>query len=315
LTFDRLIVLIGGPALLIAGSYALSFPAWRAGRTARAAQVAEAERRSWQARAEGERSLAAACAQAADELSASLPESSHILVRPPFVLAGNLAEKDLERLHRQAVLPAVAALWRSFFDHKPDQPVTIVLLRDEASYHAVAMSLDGYEPRAYAGYTQRGVRRIVCNLETGQGTLIHELAHALAAFDFPEMPEWFDEGLAALHEDAVFSPDGLTLSGMRNWRSQLLDGALQRDELPTLESVITAADFRDEGEGLNYAVVRAFCHYLQDRGLLSHFYRKFRSAVHDDPNGVATLCALLGAPTLADVERDFREWVATGTAR
>src|SRR5262249_20836805 len=150
----RFIVLIGGPALLIAGSYALSFPGSRPGRTARAAQVAEAERRSLEARVEGDRSLAAACARAADQLSASLPESSHVLLRPPFVVAGNLAEKDLERLHHRAVLPAVAALWRSYFDHKPDQPVTIVLLRDEASYHAAAMSLDGYEPRAYAGYTQ-----------------------------------------------------------------------------------------------------------------------------------------------------------------
>ncbi len=309
MSFMRLIVLIAGPAVLVGAAYALSYPPSKTFRAVRAAQLAEAERRSAQVRAANDRSLATACAAASRELSASLPDTCQIILRPPFVLAGDVGEVELERLYRETVLPVTAALWRSFFDHKPDAPVTIVVLRDEASYHAVAMSLDVCEPLAYSGYTQRDLRRIVCNLETGHGTLTHELSHVLAAFDFPEMPEWFDEGLAALHEEAVFSHDGLMLAGRHNWRSRLLQGALERSELPALESVMTTADFRGEGEGLNYAVVRALCQFLQDRQLLSHFYRKFRGGVHDDANGTVTLCELLGVATLGEVDREFRGWL------
>jgi hypothetical protein len=148
-------------------------------------------------------------------------------------------------------------------------------------------------------------------LETGRGTLAHELAHLLALFDFPNMPEWFDEGLAALHEEAEFADDGLTIIGRSNWRSRLLRGALERDAIPRLEDVIRNPAFRGEGEGLNYAVVRAFCHYLQHRQMLSNFYRKFRDGVDNDPNGLATLCELLGVRSIAEIEREFRDWVAS----
>jgi hypothetical protein len=286
--------------------YTLSFPSSRK-------PLAEKETRRINAGtgrpAAGDEGLERACQAAAAELLADLPASSHVLVRAPFVLAGDFSESELDRLYVDTVRPVTLALWRAFFDKHPDRPVTIVALGSEASYQAAAARLDGYEPRAYAGYTQRGQRRIVLNLATGRGTVAHELAHILAAFDFPEMPEWFDEGLASLHEDAHFSADGLTMIGAANWRSRLLGDALRNAELPPLAAVIASREFRGEGEGLNYAAVRCFCLYLQERSLLSHFYRKFRSAVHDDPDGVATLCALLGVATIDDVDRDFRAWL------
>ena len=308
MTLTRLSVLTLGPPILVGAVYALSFPSSKPDygpRTARAAAGAVARTA---VRGENDDPLERACRMAADEILPQLPPSCRAIVRAPFVLAGDLPDAELDRLHREAVLPVTAALWRSFFDRKPDGPVTIVALGSEAAYRAAAVKLDGYEPLAYAGYTQRGRRRIVLNLATGRGTLAHELAHVLAAFDFPGMPEWFDEGLAALHEEAVFSRDGLTMSGRSNWRSRLLADALRKTDAPTLESVIATTTFRGEGEGLNYAVVRSFCQYLQHRGLLSHFYRKFRQAAPEDPRGVSTLCELLGVATLDEVDRDFRAW-------
>jgi hypothetical protein len=304
----RLMVLTAGPVALVGAAYALSYPSLKTGtRAAHAVQGFD--------RAGEQRTLVTDCALAARDLAGRLPPSFHLVVCPPFVLAGDLSEEELREMHSETVLPVTAALWRTFFDHKPDEPVTIIALHDEAGYRSTALSLDGYEPLVYAGYTQRGVRRIVCNLATGRGTLTHELAHVLASFDFPDMPEWFDEGLAALHEDAAISADGLTLWGTGNWRSRLLETALRQGELPDLESVITSTDFRGEGEGLHYAIVRTLCQYLQDRGLLSHFYRKFRGSVQDDPDGIATLCAILGVNDLSEVDRDFRDWVMRGGAR
>jgi hypothetical protein len=302
------VVLTAGPAVLVAAAYALTIPAPKG----TLAASAHARRQRAQSARSGEDSaspLASACQSAAEDLAPNLPDGCRLIVRPPFLLAGDMPDEELEQLYREAVLPVTAALWRSYYDRAPDQPVTIVALRNEASFHHAAATLDGYEPLDYAGYTQRGQHRIVFNLATGRGTLAHELAHVLASFDFPDMPEWFDEGLAALHEDADFSSDGLTLIGAVNWRTRILQEALRRSELPALEATIRSDAFRGEGEGLNYAVVRCFCHYLQHRGLVSHFYRKFRGAANDDPDGIATLCALLGASSIDDVDRDFRAWV------
>jgi hypothetical protein len=230
-------------------------------------------------------------------------------VRVPFVLAGNLEESDLEQVYERTIRPVSRALWRCYFDRVPDQPVTLVLMKDETGYRQAARSLDGYEPHAYAGYTQRSERRVVLNISSGEGTLAHELCHLLALFDFPDMPEWFDEGLAALHEDASFSPDGLVLTGSANWRHRLLADALRSDDFPELQSLVRTQSFRGEGENLNYAYVRSFCLYLQERGLLTHFYRKFRLAVRNDPSGLNTLCELFGVDEGHEIDQEFKAWI------
>lgn len=310
MTSTRLLVLTLGPPLLIGGAYALSYPAANGSGDGLAVRTARSEGRAAEVRAGERDALTKACDETADELRPRLPRRFVVVSRPPFVLAGNFSEAELERHHREAVSPVAEALWRCYFDHRPDLPVTIVAARDEAAYRDVAKRLDGYEPLAYSGYTQRGERRIVYNAGTGDGTLSHELAHVLASFDFPEMPEWFDEGLAALHEEARFSADGLILTGQENWRCRLLKDALRAGKLPELETVVTANTFRGEGEGLNYAVVRGFCLYLQERGLLAHFYRKFRANVADDPSGLSTLRELLGSPDNRTLDAGFRSWIA-----
>jgi hypothetical protein len=308
LTLTRLIALTGGPVVLVGAAYALSFPAAH-GRAAATVLRATSHQAFPSVLADQScDTLASECQRAADELAPTLPRGCRLIVHTPFILAGDLLDEELEGLYREAVVPVTEALWRSFYDRRPDKPVTIVALSGAGSFYSAAASLDGYEPLDYAGYTQRGQRRIVFNLATGRGTLAHELAHVLASFDFPDMPEWFDEGLAALHEDANFSTDRLTLIGAPNWRTRILQEALRRSNLPALEATITSEVFRGEGEGLNYAVVRCFCHYLQHRGLISHYYRKFRGAVKDDPDGTATLCALLGAESIDEIDRDFRAW-------
>lgn len=307
---SRKFILILGPPLLIAGSYFLAFPQSSRESVEFAARVVEAEARSAHARKNEQIVLSEACVQAERVLQSRLPETCRTFVRVPFVFAGDLAEEEFERVYSQSVLPVSRALWRCYFDRVPDQPVILVLLKGEAAYRSVATSLDGYEPLAYSGYTQRSERRVVLNVSSGEGTLSHELCHLLALFDFPEMPEWFDEGLAALHEEADFSEDGLVLTGSANWRNRLLADALSSGELPALQSLIRTQSFRGREENLNYAYVRSFCLYLQERGLLSHFYRKFRLAARNDPSGHNTLCELFGVEDSSAIDADFKRWLA-----
>src|SRR6185369_8564865 len=113
----------------------------------------------------------------------------------------------------------------------------------------------------------------------------------------------------ALHEETKFSEDQLQLIGLANWRCKLLPVAIQSGELPSLHRVINQHSFRGEGEGLNYALVRSFCRYLQHRGLLTHYYRKFRAAHHTDPSGLSTLCELLGISSGDEIDAAFRAWI------
>lgn len=314
-TRTRLIVLTLGPPLLIAGAYALSYSSMHRPSDARSVALASGATRFAFAKSGEQQALDEMCRVAAAHLRERLPADYAIAVCAPFVLAGDVPVENLERMCRETVQPVTDALWRGYFDRRPDEPVIIVALSGESAYRRVAARLDGYQPSAYSGYTQRGERRIVYNMSTGGGTLAHELSHVLASFDFPALPEWFDEGLAALHEEAGFTPDGLSLTGKANWRCRLLASAARRGELPALQQIVGAQAFRGEGEGLNYAYVRGLCLYLQERGMLAHFYRKFRANVERDPSGLATLCELLDAKTPAALERDFRDWAVSRDTR
>jgi len=124
----------------------------------------------------------------------------------------------------------------------------------------------------------------VLNISTGRGTLAHELTHALAHFDFPDMPEWFDEGLASLGEESEFSDDGLRLTGISNWRLNYVLPELRQNRLRPLQSLIVSGNVRPGYEAVDYAHARYFCLYLQQRQLLGPYYRKFRARAASDPS-------------------------------
>jgi hypothetical protein len=252
--------------------------------------------------------LVGACQRAREELMRKLGTQFNSIVHTPFVIVGDLDAARLERVYRETIVPAKRALAIAFFDRSPDKPVTIVLLSGDEAYERCSYALEGRHRAAYAGFYERKERRLVVNLDTGEGTLAHELTHALAHFDFPEMPEWFDEGLASLFEEARFSEDRLHIAGRANWRSRDLLPALRDGTLRPLDSLIGEARVRNDRQALDYAHARYFCLYLQQRGLLEAFYRKFRLAVGRDPTGQRTLQSLFGAKDLSSVDAEFRAW-------
>jgi hypothetical protein len=302
-------ILLGlGPLAIVAGSYWLSFP--DAGRPADDAGTAAPPPPATGSPRVNSR-LERACRERATELAAKLQPGMPILVRTPFVLAGDVTESRLDRLHRELVLPISRALHTCYFDRRPTEPVTILVFSAERSYQEYAARLDGRTRPWYSGYYQRKDRRIMVNLATGRGTLSHELTHALAHFDCPELPQWFDEGLASLHEECRISDDGLKLTGRSNWRLAYLTGPLRAGRLPSVDALMSQREIRGGQEALVYAHARYFCLYLQHRGLLVHFYRKFKGTIADDPTGRAALQDLLHADSLDGFDGEFRQWLRT----
>lgn len=305
----RWILLTVGPVLLTAGSYCLSID--RANSVTEPAVIIADDAGTTSA---DETVLVASkldsqCRAVAESLQPRLIPGSVILVRSPFVVAGNLPEEQLVRYHRELILPISQALETDFFDKRPTQPITVILLAGDRSYREQSRRLDDVKTDCYFGYYERNERRVVANVATGNGTLAHELTHALAHFDFPDIPEWFDEGLATVFEQSEFTEDGLHLVGLSNWRQSILTLAIKRKELRPLTDLLSRREIRPGREEIDYAHARYVCLYLQKRRLLGPFYRKFRANIEHDPQGLETLRALLQVKSLDETDQDFRRWV------
>ncbi len=248
------------------------------------------------------------CAALADDTRQLLPEDWTVVVAVPYVLGSDAPAEEIERWRRNIVIPTTRALQVDYFDTSPSEPITILIATTDAAYEECVTRLGHQGRKEYAGIYSRPDRRLVLNLSTGEGTLAHELTHALAHVDFPEMPEWFDEGLASLHEDSEFSEDGLQLIGLPNWRGELLRERFQQGTLPPLENFVTG-DFSGPHAAMNYAIARSLCLFLQQRGRLSAFYRKSRGNHEIDPTAGWSLAAVLGHDDLSGVEAEFHAWI------
>jgi hypothetical protein len=252
-----------------------------------------------------------ACRQAAEQLASKLDDQSQVLARAPFVLGGDFSTEELAALYDNTIAPAVSAMQQSYFDVEPHEPVTVLVFRSEESYNRNCESLFGERGISIYGYYKPKLRTLVLNLGTGQGTLLHELTHALADFDFPQMPDWLNEGLASLHEQSRFRADdgGPWIEGLVNWRLRGLQEVTKAGQLRSLAVLLANPTFRGPGEGTNYAQARYFCLYMQEQGLLAEFYRAFRQRHADDPRGVKTLAHVFPGVAIEQLDRDFQNWV------
>ncbi len=251
------------------------------------------------------------CQRRADQWSAQLGTDCSVLVRAPFVLAGDFAEAELEELHQQTIQPAMQAMHCSYFDIEPSEPVSVLVFRGESSYEQYCERLFGERGISIYGYYKPKQRTLVLNLGTGKGTLLHELTHALADFDFQEMPEWLNEGLASLHEQSRFrdSGDGPWIEGLVNWRLKGLQEVAAAEQLGSLRELVENPQFRGHGEGTNYAQARYFCLYMQEQGVLEAFYRAFRDRYTDDPRGMRALAEVFPATDLDALNHQFTQWM------
>ncbi len=318
----RLLILVFGPVPIVAGSFALSQwvrsepePTVRQNLVVVRGQDANTEG-DWTAelgRAAGPEApaspqLAKACRAVAADVSRQLGSTCRAIVRPPFVVAGDLSEADLDDWHRRTIGPAARAMSAAYFSVPPDRPITVLLFAGAPSYNEAARKLFGEEGVSVYGYYKPNLRTLVMNIGTGGGTLVHELTHALAAFDFPELPDWFNEGLASLHEQCRIRDDETGFEGLVNWRLAALQDAIRENRLRSLQTLIDGA-FRGDDESLHYAQARYFCLYMQHCGVLGDYYHRFRARRQQDPLGLATVAAVFPGKTWDQLDRDFRRWV------
>ncbi|MEZ6071399.1 MAG: hypothetical protein R3C10_14300 [Pirellulales bacterium] len=249
------------------------------------------------------------CEERAEAVRGRLGDDCAVIVRAPFVIAGDLSEQALSTWHERTIGPAARAMSRLYFRAAPNAPIIVYLFASEESYDHYTQTLFGESGVSVYGYYKPAQRTLVMNIGTGGGTLVHELTHALMDFDFPEVPDWFNEGLASLHEECEIFDDERGIVGRVNWRLSALRQALANGQLRTIESMVTGDDFRGSGEAVNYAQARYLCMFMQQRGVLTDYFHLFHANFGDDPDGDETLLAVFDSHDWATLNTAFRRWV------
>ncbi len=253
--------------------------------------------------------LAVDCREHAGQVAGDLGDGYAVIVRPPFVVAGDLGKAGIRQSYEQTIGPAARAMATAYFDTPPQKPITILLFQNDESYRREAKRLYGDEDVSRFGYYKPHLRTLLMNIGTGSGTLVHELTHALIAFDFPGAPDWLNEGLASLHEQCTVRADGSGIDGRVNWRLPKIHQAIREDRLRPLRELIESDDFYGPLENLNYAHARYFCLYMQEQGVLGECYRKARTGHDEDPSGSEAVGLVFADRTWDELDADFRRWV------
>jgi len=260
-------------------------------------------------RAEG--FTAADYAQHVMKLKPIVPKGFTLVLQPPFVVVGDERPQVVRDRAEHTVKWAVDHLKRAYFEKDPAEIITIWLFRDDASYRKHNAEIFRAKPTTPFGYYSSTHRALIMNIATGGGTLVHEIVHPFMRANFPECPDWFNEGLASLYEQS--SERSGRICGLTNWRLAGLQEAIRDGALGSFQELTatSTAQFYGMGSGVNYAQARYLCYYLQEKGLLQAFYRAFREGHGRDPTGYATLKRVLGQEDMDAFQKQWQQWVLT----
>lgn len=207
---------------------------------------------------------------------------------------------------------AIEAYFNGRFTRRPARAVTVLLFDKAPPYDKYCVTQWGKPCFTPFGFYSGDVRTVVMNVGPGIGTLTHELVHPIVETDFPEAPDWINEGIASLYE-AFSMPKKGEIHGNKNFRHPQLLSWLQSKKgrayanLPTLFAM-TNKQFRGDHEGLHYAMARYFCQWMDTQKKLWPFYRAWRDDWAHDPTGEKAFEAATGK-TPADLDAAWASWV------
>ena len=235
----------------------------------------------------------------------------NFVVEKPFVVVGD-DTPAMVRQHAQGTIRwAVNRLKEAYFSKDPDHVITIWLFKDKPSYDQNVVDIFRRRPHTPFGYYSPWQKALVMNIDTGGGTLVHEIVHPFIAANFPGCPSWLNEGLGSLYEQC-HDRNG-RIWGRTNWRLRGLQKAIEDEEyeMPTFEDLCgtTTREFYDRDPGTNYSQSRYLLYYLQHHGLLRKFYHEFHRSAEEDPTGYETLQRILDEEDMEEFQEKWTKFV------
>lgn len=233
-----------------------------------------------------------------------------VIVQAPFVI---IDDENATMVKRNANFMkwTTDLIEQDFFPKRPGKLIEVWLFRNEKTYRAGAKKFFDDTPDTPYGYYSTQNDALIMNVGPGLGTLSHELVHPYMEANFPNVPSWFNEGLASLYEqprERVGADKKQHIWGTPNWRLPELQAEIKAKTLPTLDVLMasTSEGFYNARYDA-YAYARFLMQYLQEEGKLHPFYDAFL-ADKKDLTGQAALAAVVGED-LATFEPKWRKWV------
>lgn len=245
-------------------------------------------------------------AERAKQLKTKLKGQGYtVLVEAPFVVIGDSPSAEVKRVTTGFLRSKVALLEKEFFDKRPEKVLEVWLFRNEKTFRKGAKKFFGDDPETPFGYYSPDAGALIMNA-SGLGTLSHELVHPYMEANFPDVPSWFNEGLASLYEQP--SQRKGRIVGLPNWRLPNLKREIRAKTLPKMSTLLgTTRDQFYEANYDSYAYARYIVYYLQEQGKLQAFYKKFLED-KKDLTGISALESVLGEK-LDTFEPKWRKWV------
>ncbi len=229
-----------------------------------------------------------------------------IVIEAPFVVVGDEAPKVVKQHAAGFMHWTISMIEADFFKKQPDKLIEVWLFKNEKTYRRGAKKFFDDDPNTPYGYYSPTHDALVMNIGPGAGTLSHELVHPYMEANFPNVPTWFNEGLASLYERPIEKKGHIW--GATNWRLPNLKAEIKAKTLPTLATVLaTTTDEFYNAKFDAYATARYLLYYLQEQGKLHAFYDAF-IADTTDLTGKTALEAVIGED-LDTFEPKWRKWV------
>lgn len=231
------------------------------------------------------------------------------VIQEPFVVIGDESEEMVKRRSENTVKWAVDKLKANYFTKDPEEILNIWLFKDNTSYYKNTKEIFNDEPDTPYGYYSPAQKALIMNINTGGGTLVHEIVHPFIEANFPESPAWFNEGLASLYEQS--SERNGQIVGLTNWRLSGLQKAIKNKTNPSFNDLLstTRKAFYADETGVYYAQSRYLCYYLQEKGLLIKYYKEFTKNSATDPTGYKTLQKVLGVNNMVAFQKTWEDFV------
>ncbi len=158
----------------------------------------------------------------------------------------------------------------------PRAQIRLCLLPDLASYREAAGAFDDI-PSDW-GFYRPDHRVAIANLGASIGNLRHELVHPLIGDDFPRIPAWLNEGIAALYGTAKWN--GKRFEFLVNYRLRDVKRAIADGTLPTIAELAASTDddVRGSRAMVYYGMARYVLLFVERQGKLSKLYGELRDA-------------------------------------
>ncbi len=244
------------------------------------------------------------------QFSKILPKDMSITKFQYFVIFSALNEKDTYNIIDNEIRNTTTAVLKNYNSVIPDKVTAVFLFDDFNEYKEFSINnfdIAENDLSPYGFYkTHKNV--IVIRYTTWKGSVIHEVTHALLQYDFPDMPSWFNEGIASLNEKSSFKNDELT--GQFSWRIISLRNALSNNSYTGLRQLMESNDDELYGKrsSFYYAQARYLLMNLQKKGLLYDYYKSFRDTYAKDNTGISQIEAVWGK-NLDEIDNEYLQYI------